>query len=66
MDKCKIRIEKKTTFRGVTYYYLYVNDQYLDLYNELEKALEVAKVASDVFNSGAYLPEVVYDKELTR
>ena len=66
METCKIRIEKKTNFRGMTYYYLYVNDQYIDLYTGFDKAMEQAQIAEDVFTSGNHIATEVYSKELTR
>jgi hypothetical protein len=66
METCKIRIEKKTNFRGMTYYYLYVNDQYIDLYTGIDKAMENAQIAEDVFTSGTHIATEVYSKELTR
>lgn len=48
----KIEIQKQSTYEGTTYFYLYVNDQYVTLKDSYEKIKEVADNAVKIFKAG--------------
>jgi hypothetical protein len=59
MNEIKIEIRQKTNWKGVVYYYLYVNNEFINLSSdkdEIEKAFENAKIVRD---SGDYIEKVI-------
>lgn len=48
----KIEIQKQSNYEGTTYFYLYVNDQYVTLKDSYEKIKEVADNAVKIFKAG--------------
>lgn len=57
----KIEIRKKTTWEGITYYYLYVNDVYIKLSRDLKEIQDARDIALDVYKQGMHL-ETIVDK----
>ena len=55
----EIKITEKTNFEGLTYYYLYVDGQFIRLDRDKKKVMEAAKIAQDVITSGKHIETVV-------
>ena len=66
METLKIRVERKTSFSGITYYSLYLNDRFEVLDSDLEKINEKIATAKRVFESGEHIPEVILSEEVNR
>jgi hypothetical protein len=59
MNEFKIEIREKTTWEGITYYYLFVNDVYIKLSKELKEIQDARDVALDVYKQGKHLETIV-------
>jgi len=58
-EKFKAEIRTNMNWKGVPYYYLYVNDGYVDLTTDLIEAERMLKVAYDIYLSGDYKQTVL-------
>jgi hypothetical protein len=57
-EKFKAEIRTNTNWKGVQYYYLYVNDGYVDLTSDLTEAERMLKTAVDIYTTGKHLTTV--------
>lgn len=55
----KVEIRTQTTWEGITYYYLYVNDQYIKLSADLKVIQDARDVAVNVFKEGKHVETVI-------
>ena len=60
----KIKVTEKTTFEGVTYYYLYIDDQFLKLSRAKADIDEAVETATGVYKSGKHIETTIYETEL--
>lgn len=66
METLKIDIKKDTDWKGVEYYYLYVNDKYVDCHTNLETVKGWAKTAEAVFITGRHERTLVSTQMIER
>ena len=60
----KIKVTEQTTFEGVTYYYLYIDDKYKTLSRDKAEIDEAVRIATEVFKSGKHIEKTISEIEL--
>jgi len=53
-ENFKIEIRQQTNWKGTTYFYLYVNDVYVDLSPDLAEVEKMAQTALEVYRDGKH------------
>lgn len=64
--KMKIEIMQQTNYVGVTYFYLYVNGEFVKLSATLDEIEEAARTAAEIFKSGADEKTILESYEVER